>query len=163
MPRADSRGRLVGVTVTNEPLSRAAALLRAAGLRATAPRIAVLRVLLDAAEAHLSADEVLDRVAALDLSIHRATVYRALEKLRRDGLVQHVHLDRGVAAFHVADPARLGGHLHAQCTECGRVVDLPAAALGRTAARVRSATGFQLDLSHVALSGRCADCAAGPD
>ena len=140
---------------------RAAAVLRSAGLRATAPRIAVLRVLLDAKDAHLSADEVLERIALEDVAIHRATVYRTLEQLRAEGLLAHVHLDRGVAAYHLTDAGRGRAHLHAQCSECGAVVDLPPDALGRSAARVRAATGFELDLSHVALSGRCAGCAAG--
>lgn len=139
--------------------SRAATALRAAGLRATAPRLAVLQVLLDAGVEHLSADEVLDRVAATEASVHRATVYRTLEQLSGDGLLAHVHLDRGVAAYHLTAAGR-GTHLHAQCSECGAVVDLPPDALGRSAQRVRAATGFELDLGHVALSGRCAACAA---
>jgi Fur family ferric uptake transcriptional regulator len=150
------------VTAIGEAAEPAAARLRGAGLRATAPRIAVLSVLLAAGEDHLTADEVLDRVAHQDRSIHRATVYRTLEQLRSDGLIAHVHLDRGVAAYHLTDPGRPARHLHAQCAECGVVVDLPPTALGRSAERVRAATGFELDLGHVALSGRCAACAARP-
>lgn len=151
---------LDGVTGGDDSAEQAAQVLRTAGMRATGPRIAVLRVLLDAAESHLSADEVLARVAAEDRAVHRATVYRALDQLRAEGLVQHVHLDRGVAAFHATDVSRGGGHLHAQCTVCGRVVDLPARVLGRSAERVRATTGFDLDLAHVALSGTCAECRA---
>jgi Fur family ferric uptake transcriptional regulator len=143
-------------------MSDAAQVLRSAGLRATAPRIAVLDVLMDAAENHLTADEVMERVAAEDVTIHRATVYRALDQLRGEGLIEHVHLERGVAAFHASGITRDGGHLHAQCTRCGRIVDLPAGSLGRSAERVRASTGFELDLAHVALSGSCADCAIAP-
>jgi Fur family ferric uptake transcriptional regulator len=138
----------------------AATVLRAAGLRATGPRLAVLRVLLESGDDHLTADEVLERVCTEDVAVHRATVYRALEQLRAEGLLAHVHLDRGVAAYHLTDAGRGTSHLHAQCSECGAVVDLPPDVLGRSVQRVRTATGFELDLGHVALSGRCAQCAA---
>lgn len=151
--------RQTGRVADDGTTARAATVLRTAGLRATAPRLAVLGVLLAAGDEHLSADEVLERVAAGNVTIHRATVYRTLEQLTADGLLAHVHLDRGVAAYHLTDAGRGTAHLHAQCSECGAVVDLPSDVLGRSAQRVRAATGFELDLGHVALSGRCAACA----
>ncbi|HVT20860.1 MAG TPA: Fur family transcriptional regulator [Mycobacteriales bacterium] len=138
---------------------RAAALLRSAGQRVTKPRVAVLTCLLDAGGDHLSAEEVLAKVAARSAGVHRATVYRTLDGLAEAGVLRHVHLDRGLTAYHVVEPAPLLDHLHAQCATCGRVVDLPPEVLGDTAARVRRISGFQLDASHVALSGYCNDCA----
>lgn len=139
----------------------AAATLREVGQRVTRARVAVLECLLAAGEGHLSADEVLARVGDSRPPVHRATVYRTLESLTAAGVLRHVHLDRGLTAYHVAVPtaAPRGEHLHAQCGTCGRVVDLPASVLGDTAKRVRAASGFRLDPGHVALSGECADCA----
>jgi Fur family ferric uptake transcriptional regulator len=139
---------------------RAEALLRAAGQRVTKPRVAVLACLLDAGVDHLSAEEVLTKVAARNAGVHRATVYRTLDGLADAGVLRHVHLDRGLTAYHVVEPAPRHDHLHAQCAGCGRVVDLPPDVLGDTAARVRKISGFQLDASHVALSGYCKVCAA---
>ena len=102
---------------------------------------------------------MLDQVAGSDPPIHRATVYRTLEGLTAAGVLRHVHLDRGLTAYHLVDaPEPVGDHdhhddhLHAQCSECGRVTDLPAEVLGETAERIRHASGFRLDASHVALS-----------
>ncbi|HWC33859.1 MAG TPA: Fur family transcriptional regulator [Mycobacteriales bacterium] len=139
---------------------RAEALLRAAGQRVTKPRVAVLGCLLGAGGDHLSAEEVLHQVAARTAGVHRATVYRTLDGLADAGVLRHVHLDRGLTAYHVVDPAPTHDHLHAQCAGCGRVVDLPPDVLGDTADRVRTISGFELDASHVALSGFCAECAA---
>jgi Fur family ferric uptake transcriptional regulator len=139
---------------------RAAALLRAARQRVTKPRVAVLACLLDAGGDHLSAEEVLNKVAARNAGVHRATVYRTLDGLAEAGVLRHVHLDRGLTAYHVVEPAPRHEHLHAQCASCGRVVDLPPDVLGDTAARVRKISGFELDASHVALSGRCKSCAS---
>lgn len=142
---------------------RAEALLRAAGQRVTKPRLAVLSCVLGAGGDHLSAEEVLDKVAARSAGVHRATVYRTLDGLADVGVLRHVHLDRGLTAYHVVEPAPRHEHLHAQCAGCGRVVDLPPDVLGDTAERVRRISGFQLDASHVALSGYCKDCAAKRD
>ena len=145
--------------------TRAAELLRSVGQRVTKPRLAVLSCVLTAGEEHLSADVLLDRVLAADASVHRATVYRTLEGLTAAGVLQHVHLDRGLTAYHLADHAGQPAgthHLHGQCSECGRIVDFPADVLGDAAARVKSATGFALDPTHVALSGTCAQCSTAP-
>jgi Fur family ferric uptake transcriptional regulator len=146
---------------TTTAAERAAGLLRSVGQRVTKPRIAVLSCVLAAKEEHLSADELLERVVAADASVHRATVYRTLDGLTEAGLLQHVHLDRGLTAYHLTDT--VGGHaaahhLHGQCSRCSRIVDFPADILGDAAERVERATGFTLDPSHVALSGLCRDC-----
>lgn len=140
---------------------RAEALLRAAGQRVTKPRVAVLSCVLAGGGDHLSAEEVLNQVAARSSGVHRATVYRTLDGLAEAGVLRHVHLDRGLTAYHVVEPVPRPEHLHAQCASCGRVVDLPPDVLGDTAERVRTISGFELDASHVALSGRCKACATG--
>ena len=135
-------------------IDRVAALLRARGERMTAPRRAVLTAL-STRSAHLSADQVVSAVAHQDPSVHRASVYRALEALSQLGVVQHVHVGHGTTTYHLADEQL---HLHAQCERCGAVVDLPPELLGGVAAEVERRHGFLLDPSHVALSGLCAAC-----
>lgn len=143
-------------------------LLRAAGQRVTKPRIALLSCVIAAGGEHLSADALIEQVADSDPPIHRATVYRTLDGLTTAGLLRHVHLDRGLTAYHLVDGRSSASsshhhraeHLHAQCSKCGKVTDLPAHVLGETADRIRRASGFRLDASHVAFSGICKDCSA---
>jgi Fur family ferric uptake transcriptional regulator len=149
-------------------VDQATALLRAAGQRVTKPRVALLACIIGADGQHLSADALAEQVADSDPPIHRATIYRTLEGLTAAGVLRHVHLDRGLTAYHLVDkpPSAVHGHaehLHAQCSQCGQVTDLPAHVLGDTAIRIRRASGFRLDASHVALSGRCKNCAAVSD
>jgi Fur family ferric uptake transcriptional regulator len=151
----------MAVTQVEEAAER---LLRAHGRRVTKPRVVIVSCLLEAGDGHLSADILLERVAARH-DVHRATIYRTLDGLAADGLLRHVHLDRGLTAYHLITPppdlpAPAPAHLHAQCGTCGTVVDLPADVLGDAAERIEQATGFRLDASHVALSGRCAACSA---
>ena len=143
--------------------TRAAELLRSVGQRVTNPRLSVLSCVLAAGSEHLSADEILDKVTATEGgSVHRATVYRTLDGLTAAGVLCHVHLDRGLTAYHLSNAVQgLSGapHLHAQCVRCGRIVDLPPGVMEDVAARIRKARGFRFDPAHVALSGTCAECA----
>ena len=131
------------------------ALLHERGERMTDSRRAVLEALHGRGD-HLPAEEVLTVAAERHPSVHRATVYRALELLTVLGVVQHVHLGHGATAYHLATQE---GHLHAQCRVCGDVIDLPRSVLGDAARTIEQETGFRLDPDHTALSGTCAGCA----
>lgn len=138
----------------------------------------LLASLLTADEGHLSADALIERAAAAEPPVHRATVYRTLEGLTQAGVLGHVHLSVGPPTYRVAtaaDPAERAypaglpvppgpaepvGDLLVQCVGCGRIAAVPVTTWGGTAERVRSRTGFVLDPTHVALSGTCPDCAA---
>jgi Fe2+ or Zn2+ uptake regulation protein len=137
-------------------MAEVGARLRARGERMTQPRRTVLTVLARNG-GHLSAEEVVAAVAAVDASVHRASVYRTLEALSELGVVQHLHVGHGGTAYHlVIGP---GPHPHAQCRVCGAVHDLPGDLLDDVAAVLSERYRFRLDAGHVALSGVCATCA----
>jgi Fur family ferric uptake transcriptional regulator len=129
-------------------------LLRARGDRVTRSRRAVVDALL-AGEHHVTADEIVARVSARHPEVHRATVYRTLDRLGEVGVITHVHLGHGPSTFHLNDRP----HHHAVCSVCGAVVEVPLTALDDLAARLRDEHGFELSPQHFALSGRCRDCA----
>ena len=66
-------------------------------------------------------------------------------------------IGHGGTAYHLHDVA----HLHAQCHDCGSVVDVPDDVLDDVRRTLLDVAGFEMDPSHVALSGRCAACRAG--
>jgi Fur family ferric uptake transcriptional regulator len=169
---------------TSARVAAALAVLRASGERVTPARQAVLTVVdaADEADEHLSAEAIGERVADLEPSVHRATLYRTLTALTTAGVLTHVHLGGTGTVYHLATegaagereagPAAYGtglaereghghGHTHVQCVVCGRVQDAPPHVLEEAERRLREALGFRLDTTHAALLGRCADC-AGP-
>jgi Fur family transcriptional regulator, ferric uptake regulator len=147
------------MTVTSDAVSKdildhVTSLLHARGERMTVPRRSVL-LALSARTGHVSAEQVVADVAALEPTVHRSSVYRTLEALTAAGLLQHVHLGHGATAYHLVTLP----HPHAQCTNCHAVVDLPADLLDALTASARDQFGFILDPLHVALSGTCRSCA----
>lgn len=128
--------------------------LKALGGRVTVARIAVLDVL--ESSDHLTADQIAAQVHEVQPAVHRATVYRTLDSLVDAGVVSHTHLGHGAAVYHLIGQE----HIHSQCQQCGRVIDLDAKLLSAAAQELLKQHGFKLDASHSALLGTCRDCLA---
>ena len=135
-------------------MSDLGAALRARGMRLTPQR----RRIVDALTAleHGTPDAVAARVAedggaALPLS----TIYRGLDALEALGIVSHTHLDHRAPTYHLADHAT---HIHLVCLGCGTVSEAPIATAAEFAGNVRAATGFDPDVTHMAIHGWCASC-----
>ncbi len=131
--------------------------IRDAGLRSTAPRIAVY-LRLEEASTPISHSELAD---ALDpQGFDKATVYRNLMDLTEAGIVARRDLGDHVWRFELL---RLGqeaqhSHPHFVCLTCGDVACLP----GVTVTIKQTPTGKQAtDLTHVnevLLKGVCGRC-----
>ncbi len=141
-----------------ERVEEAVSALRERGERVTTARRELLEVFAHSQD-HLTADDLVAKLAPAAPAVHRATVYRTLESLVKAGLIAHVHRPHGAATYHlVASGDRL--HLHLSCRKCGQIVDAPADLLDRAAARLKRLNGFQLEADHVALTGWCKACAS---
>jgi Fur family transcriptional regulator, ferric uptake regulator len=138
------------------PWEAARELLRARGLRWTPQRRMLVEVLARS-NGHVTGAELVERSRAVDPATTPSTVYRTLDVLEEVGLVRHAHGADGREEFHVL-PEREHGHLH--CASCGSVRELGPADVGELAKSLREAHGFEVDLSHVTIVGRCASCAA---
>ncbi len=127
--------------------------LRRRGERLTTARHALLSVLAGAG-GHLTADQLWAEVARSNPAVHRATIYRTLETLRRLGIVEHTHLGHGPAVYHLADDV----HQHLVCEECGWVVEAPADLFAGVEHTLRDDFGFSMRANHFAIVGRCRRC-----
>lgn len=127
--------------------------LREAGLRATLPRLAVLRRLEDA-EAPLSHGDLADEL--VPLGFDRATVYRNLNDLVDSGLASRVDLGDHVWRFEVqvVGGRQAEDHPHFLCNDCGEVVCLPEVEIPLPTRATRPIA----DIENVVLRGRCSSC-----
>ena len=128
--------------------------LRARGLRWTPQRRSLIEVL-ETADGHVTGAELVDRLRNLDPETTPSTVYRTLDVLEELGLVRHGHGADGREEFHVL-PATDHGHLH--CEQCGGSWEIGADEAAVLVASLRASRGFDVDLSHVTIVGRCAAC-----
>lgn len=132
-------------------------LVRSHGGRATSSRRALLHVLFEEDDRHLTAEELAVAVQGRVPDVHLSTIYRNLEELQRLGVVVHSHLGHGPATYQLSSLA----HAHFVCDACGAMVAVPEALWTTVADTALSETGFEVDSLHFAIPGRCARCAAG--
>ncbi len=134
-------------------LIQPAAQLRAAGLRVTAPRLAVLEAL--AQQAHVDAETVAAAVRVRLGSVSTQAVYDVLRALTLAGLVRRIEPAGGAARYET----RVGdNHHHLVCRACGTVVDVDCMVGSAPCLDPLDAGGFIVDEAEVTFWGRCSLC-----
>ena len=130
-------------------------LVRASGGRATSTRRAILETLVAHTDTHPTAERIVSTVRGAHPDIAESTVYRFLDELQRLGVVAHVRLGNGPVVYHFAERAH---HHHLVCDGCGAVVEVSAGAFDALRRTLLASHGFDLEVSHATLGGRCAWC-----
>lgn len=127
--------------------------LRAKGYRITPQR----QLVLDAVVAlkHGTPDEICAEVQRSAGGVNLSTVYRTLELLEELGLVTHAHLGHGAPTYH---SAAADDHLHLVCRVCGSVTETDVSLADALVSRLAEQHGFQTDVAHFAIYGRCKGC-----
>jgi Fur family ferric uptake transcriptional regulator len=124
------------------------------GLRWTPQRRALIAVLSET-EGHITGAELVDRCRQRDPATIPSTVYRTLDVLEDLGIVRHGHGPDGREEYHVL-PDAVHGHLH--CEACGASWEIRAAEAAAVVASLDAERGFEGDLSHGTIVGRCRAC-----
>lgn len=127
--------------------------LRGRGYRLTPQRQLVLEAV--TALGHGTPDDICARVRQTADGVNISTVYRTLELLEELGLVTHTHLGHGAPTYHAATDRE---HIHLVCRDCGAVTEAETAVAEPLADRVAATYGFQIDVAHFAIFGRCREC-----
>ena len=128
--------------------------LRQNGLRTTAQRQVIVETLL-AQPDHVTAEGLTALVQEDHPEVHRATVYRTLEALEGLGAIYRLSVGQAPVQWHLTERS----HQHLICEECGTVEEVSDKAFARLAASLARDHGFQADIRHVAIAGRCRRCA----
>jgi len=137
---------------TDEAHSR----LQESGQRLGAARAAVIEYL-DEQQCCRGAQEIHEALAARGATVGLASVYRTVDGLVEQGLLQRVDLGDGIARY---EPVRSGHehHHHLVCDDCGKVEAFHDAPLERAIEAIERQTGYQVVSHDVVLRGACADC-----
>jgi Fe2+ or Zn2+ uptake regulation protein len=127
--------------------------LRGAGLRVTAPRLAVLAAVRELP--HATVDEIAAGARARSGAVSLQAVYDVLRALAKAGLARRIAPAGSAARFE----ARVGdNHHHLVCRSCGAVADVDCA-LGRAPCLVPDdASGYLVDEADVTYWGICPAC-----
>jgi Fur family transcriptional regulator, ferric uptake regulator len=132
--------------------------LRARGYRVTPQRQLVLEAV--AQLDHATPEEIGNQVQQTARGVNISTIYRTLELLEQIGMVTHTHLGHGAPIYHLASHA---DHVHLVCRECDRVTETGPDTIRPLITVLDERYGFETDVGHLTVFGRCADCRAAAD
>jgi Fur family ferric uptake transcriptional regulator len=105
----------------------------------------------------LSAVEIEEALRAQGRETGRASIYRVLELLVEQGLVERVAVGHGLSRFEPIQPSGEHHH-HLVCESCGRLVAFDDPALERAIDGLSARLGARVERHDVVLRGACADC-----
>jgi Fur family transcriptional regulator, stress-responsive regulator len=143
----------VSRAVTDPTESDDATRLRDAGLRVTAPRLAVLAAVREGS--HATVEDIAARARARVGSVSIQAVYDILRALAQVGLARRIEPAGSPARFE----ARVGdNHHHLVCRICGAVADV-ACATGKAPCLIpENASGYLIDEADITYWGTCPAC-----
>jgi Fur family transcriptional regulator, ferric uptake regulator len=141
----------------HEPPGHLQSELSARGIRLTRQRRVLLQVM-EKAQRHLDAGEILERAQKIDANITRVTVYRTIDLLKRHGLIDELdllHL-RGDRHFYESHGPR--DHIHVACLRCGKVREVESQLYEELKKQIAKDCGIEITVSRTEIGGLCSDC-----
>ena len=124
------------------------------GYRLTPQRLMVVQAV-EAADSHISAEEIYLQIRAIYPHMNISTVYRTLELLGELGLVTETDMGDGRVRYHSIGK---GQHHHLVCQRCGATIDVEESILSPLWAEIGERYDFEVDMKHLAFFGICSKC-----
>jgi Fur family transcriptional regulator, stress-responsive regulator len=132
-------------------------LLRSRGLKATAPRLAVLDAVADLG-GHPDVESIARHARARLGSLSTQAVYDNLHALTEAGLLRRIEPAGSPARYE----ARVGdNHHHVVCRRCGAAQDIDCVVGAAPCLEPSSTGGFSVEQAEVTFWGLCPDCQSG--
>ncbi len=166
-----TQGKLVIERHTEEPIyreigetaradadrDRIMAIFEAAGVRSTNQRrlIAERLAMLGARGDGFVTQDLWKELRAEDSGMGRATVFRAVELLQREGVLDRVAFANGTHRYRLCGKAH---HHHVTCLACRRVEEVDVCLPPELLSAIAVTTDFTIEGHALDLFGRCSDC-----
>jgi Fur family transcriptional regulator, stress-responsive regulator len=132
-------------------------MVRAAGLRVTRPRTAVLAAV--HSHPHADTDSIIGVVRAHLGEVSHQAVYDVLRALTAAGLLRRIQPNGSLARYE----SRVGdNHHHVVCRSCGAIADVDCALGAAPCLTASEDHGFAIDEAEIVFWGRCPDCSTTP-
>ena len=130
--------------------------LQERGYRITEPR----RSVLDAActwNGAFTADDMLQHLDATPSPVGRATVFRTLDLLVQEGVLDRLHRPDGCHSYILSIGHDLHHH-HLICSDCGTVVQFEGCSVDAMLGELSRQTNFRISGHWLEVFGVCAAC-----
>ncbi|MEW5954234.1 MAG: Fur family transcriptional regulator [Bacillota bacterium] len=132
--------------------------LRAKAYKLTPRREHVLKVLVENKDKHLSAEEVYNLVKQKEPDVGLATVYRTLELLLNNDIINSMDFGDGRKRYEFGSGSDEHHHHHLICLDCGKIIEVNEDLLEPLEERVTKEFGFEITDHELKIFGRCINC-----
>jgi Fur family ferric uptake transcriptional regulator len=142
---------------TQQTTGKLQSALRGRGIRMTRQRQAILRVM-DEAEQHLDVDQILLRAQKLDSAVHLVTVYRTIDLLKKQGLIDELDLLHLRGDRHYYETHGPRDHIHVACLGCGKVREFESRLYEQLKEQIARDFRMKVTISRTEVGGYCESC-----
>ena len=129
--------------------------LQKVGLKATLPRLKILKFLEDIDHRHMSAEDVYKAMLEQGEDIGLATIYRVLTQFEAAGLVTRHHFEGGHSVFELDQGHH---HDHILCVKCGKVDEFVDETIEERQRMIAKDKGYDITDHSLYIYGICSDC-----
>ncbi len=129
--------------------------LQKVGLKATLPRLKILKFLESTTARHLSAEDVYKAMLDTGEEVGLATIYRVLTQFESAGLVTRHHFEGGHSVFELNEGKH---HDHIVCVKCGKVEEFYDETIEERQHLIADKNGFSMTDHALTIYGVCTDC-----
>ena len=133
--------------------------LKETGFKITPQRRAILEILLENDDKHLSSEEIYDMVRVSCPEIGLATVYRTIQLLSEVGLLSKLNLDDGCIRYEInLNKSDCHNHHHLICKNCSKIIEVQEDLLESIESKIQERYKFDIVDHDVKFYGLCEDC-----
>jgi Fur family transcriptional regulator, ferric uptake regulator len=151
-----STGERINTAETTGNLQQA---IRKRGIRLTRQRRVILEVM-DAAEQHLDVDQIFERAKKIDNDVHLVTVYRTIDLLKKQGLIDELDLLHLRGDRHYYESHGPRDHIHVACLNCGKVREFESRLYEQLKQQIARDFKMKVTLARTEVGGYCEECLA---
>lgn len=133
--------------------------LKMKGYKFTPQRKAVLEIIIENDDKHLSSEEIYDYVKVKCPEIGLATVYRTVLLLVELDVLSKLNLDDGFIRYELNEhDGDSHHHHHLICSECGKILEVKEDLLESLESQIEKKYEFEIRDHKLKFYGLCKDC-----
>lgn len=127
----------------------------------TKQRAQVIECLKENKDKHMTVEMLIKYLANAGVSVGRATIYRTLDMLCKEGIIRRYELtvDNSACYQYIDEHADCSEHFHLKCEQCGELIHLDCDHITELSKHIEKDHAFRVNNSKTVLYGLCAKCA----